>query len=248
MKADFVEILGVRVSRLNYDDTLELIGKWLSKKGDLKIVVTPNPEFLVHAKQNEEFKEILNSADLAIPDGSKLIWASGKSIKERVAGTDLMISICEVCEEKGLTIGLIGGGEKIAERTGECLKKMRPGLKIKAFELGYLSDLSFLSKTKKRFGGVGVLFVALGMGKQERWIFQNKKMLEKAGVRLVMGVGGAFDYISGAVPRPPKFLRDAGFEWLFRLIVQPWRLKRQLSLVEFVKMVYIERIKAVLGR
>lgn len=241
MKEGFVEILGVRVSRLNYDDTLELIEKWLSKKGDLKILVTPNPEFLVRAQKDREFKEILNSADLAIPDGSKLIWASKNVIKERVSGTDLMLGLCEVCEKRGLTVGLIGGGEKIAERTGECLRKKFPRLKIGIAT----ANCDWPRNDIER---VDVLFVALGMGKQERWIFQNKKMLEKAGVRLAMGVGGAFDYISGAVPRAPKWMREAGFEWLFRLIVQPWRFKRQLCLVNFLKMVYIEKIKAFLGR
>ena len=84
---------------------------------------------------------------------------------------------------------------------------------------------------------VDVLFVALGMVKQERWIYNNREKLKDSGVRLAMGVGGAFDYISGAVPRAPKFMRDAGLEWLFRLLVQPWRLKRQLALLEFVTMV-----------
>lgn len=234
MKADFVQILGVKVSRLNYSNTLELIEKWLSKKDSLKFAVTPNPEFLVSAAKDKEFRKILNSADLAIPDGSKLIWASKKAIKERVSGTDLMMSICGVCEEKGLVVGLIGGREKIAIMTAECLRKKFPKFKIGIATANY-------DWPRNDIVGIDVLFVALGMGKQERWIFQNKKMLEKAGVRLAMGVGGAFDYISGAVPRAPEWVRDHGFEWLFRLFVQPWRIKRQLALFEFVRLVYVEK-------
>jgi N-acetylglucosaminyldiphosphoundecaprenol N-acetyl-beta-D-mannosaminyltransferase len=225
-KKAFVKILGVKVSCLDFNDTLELIEKWLSINGGLKFVVTPNPEFLVKAVKDNEFKEILNSADIAIPDGSKLIWASKNAIKEKVTGVDLMESLCEVCERKSLTVGLIGGHEKIALRTAECLNKSMPKLKIKTWE-----------EPSQDVRHVDVLFVALGMGKQEKWIFNNKNMLEKNGVRLAMGVGGAFDYISGAVPRAPKFMRNHGLEWLFRLIRQPWRIKRQLALVEFVRLV-----------
>lgn len=220
-----MKILGVKVSTLNFRETLELIRKWLNERGDIRFVVTPNPEFLVKASKDMEFKKILNSADLSIPDGSKLIWASKDVIKERVAGVDLMTDLCRVCEEKALTVGLIGGAEKIADRTAECLRKKFPKLKIKIWETT----------------GVDVLFVALGMGKQEKWIWENREKLRKEGVRLAMGVGGAFDYISGAVPRAPKFIRDRGLEWLFRLVRQPWRLKRQLRLLEFVYLILRQR-------
>lgn len=238
MTENFVKILDLKISCLSYTDTLELIKKWLGKKEGFKFVVTPNPEFLVKSRKNDEFKRVLNSADLAIPDGSRLVWASGGKIKERVSGTDLMVSICGVCEKEALTVGLIGGAEKIADRTGECLRRKYPRLKVKVFKIGYLSNLN---KTKEKFDGVDVLFVALGMGKQEKWIWENQEDLKKEGVRLAMGVGGAFDYISGAVPRAPKWMRETGFEWLFRLIRQPWRLRRQLALPEFVKMIYAEK-------
>jgi len=230
MKENVTNILGVKISTLTYSDTLELIFKWLSEKGVFKTIVTPNPEFLVRAQKDMEFKRILNSADLAIPDGSKLIWASKGKVLERVSGTDLMISLCGVCVKSGFTVGLIGGGEEIAEKTAECLLKKFPKLKIGIAT----ANCDWPRNDTVR---VDVLFVALGMVKQERWIYNNREKLKDSGVRLAMGVGGAFDYISGAVPRAPKFMRDAGLEWLFRLLVQPWRLKRQLALLEFVTMV-----------
>lgn len=226
MNDNFVLILGVKISNLSYNNTLELIKKWLANRGRMRFVVTPNPEFLVKAQNDLEFKNILNQADLAIPDGSKLIWASKNIIKERVSGTDLMVSLCGVCEKMGLTVGLMGGAEKVADKTAECLLKKYPTLEIKTRR-----------EPEGSFEKIDVLFVALGMGKQEKWIFNNREMLKESGVKLAMGVGGAFDYISGRVPRAPKFVRDAGFEWLFRLIRQPWRIKRQLALIKFVRLI-----------
>ena len=92
-------------------------------------------------------------------------------------------------------------------------------------------------KSKK----VDILFVAFGSPKQEIWIADN---LNKIPAKVVVGVGGSFDFISGKVPRAPKFVRNLGLEWLFRLIIQPWRIKRQLSLLEFIYLVIREKLTA----
>lgn len=258
MQTSSCDIFKVSISTLNYTDTLELVKKWLEKNGKLRLVVTPNPEFLVMSLEDKEFKEILNRADLAIPDGSSLVWASKKLffearkrkldhideqniIKERVAGVDLMVDVCRVCAKFSLTVGLIGGGKNVALETSKCLRKMFPKLKVKVFGVGAVSedgDEKGLGLVLRDFTGTDVLFVAMGMGKQEKWMEKKRSVLEKAGVRLVMGVGGSFDYISGKVARAPLWMRIRRMEWLYRLIRQPWRIRRQLALLKFVYLVY----------
>ena len=211
-------ILGVKIDDINIDRAVNTVEGWLKKPGKYYIV-TPNPEFLVTAQDNQEFKNILNGADLAIPDGVGLKLAG---IKNTIAGTDLMESLVELAAEKTYTIGLLGGKEGIAERTAECLKRKYPELKI-----------SFLAARDFAIPATNILFVAFGHPKQEYWIAEN---LDKIPVKVAMGVGGAFDYISGAVPRAPGWIRGLGFEWLFRLVVQPWRIKRQISLIRYLLM------------
>ncbi len=223
-------ILGVGISNASSDKILEFLLKGLQKEGQKLFVVTPNPEMLVLASKNLKFRSILNSASLALPDGIGVIWAGkilSKNFAEKVTGVEMMKKLCQRAADYSLTVGLLGGGPKIAERTAECLLREYPKLKI-------VFTASEWRENKK----IDILFVAFGAPKQEIWISDNLKNLP---VKLVMGVGGAFDYLSGTVVRAPEWVRKAGFEWLFRLVVQPWRLKRQLALLQFIYLVLREK-------
>ncbi|MDP3758176.1 MAG: WecB/TagA/CpsF family glycosyltransferase, partial [Candidatus Daviesbacteria bacterium] len=112
----------------------------------------------------------------------------------------------------------------------ECLSKKYPGLKVAFAESGGEVDDDGQSSTIK-VTPVDILFVAFGHIKQEKWIAANFKNIP---VKIAMGVGGSFDYLSGLVHRAPKWVRDRGFEWLFRLIIQPWRIKRQLAIFKYL--------------
>ncbi len=217
-------ILGVKIDDVNMSEALEIVHGWL-QKSKKKYIVTPNPEFLITAQKDLEFRKILNDADLSIPDGMGL-KLSGK-IKNTVTGVDLMEKLVERSADWGVTVGLLGGSDGVANKTAECLQKKYPDLKI-----------SFVSShnTLYMIHNTDLLFVAFGHPKQEKWIVQN---LPKLNVKVAMGVGGAFDYISGKVPRAPKWIRDLGFEWLFRLAVQPWRIKRQISLVKYLWLIML---------
>jgi N-acetylglucosaminyldiphosphoundecaprenol N-acetyl-beta-D-mannosaminyltransferase len=141
-------------------------------------------------------------------------------------------------EKEGVTVGLLGGGKGVADKTAECLRKKYPGLKINFVDDGgkvdkegtvFTPDLS--SKIK-----CDLLFVAFGQVKQEMWIVKNMDQVE---TKVFMGVGGAFDYISGEVMRAPIWMRELGLEWLFRLIVQPWRIRRFGSLLQFLFLIVV---------
>lgn len=248
-----IEILGVKIDNLSLQEVLEKIEQFLNSKFQ-HYIVTPNPEFLVLAQKDKNFKEILNYADIAIADGIGLIYAAKflkKPILQKITGTDLMWQICELVEHKNCSIYLLGAEEGIAKKTAEVLKENFSKLKIVGTESGGQVEVSSREQItpspptplpegeggRLRRPGEGIdiikninqakpkiLFVAFGQIKQEKWIFYNLDKLPS--VKLAMGVGGAFDYISGNIKRAPKILQTLGLEWLYRLIQEPRRWKR----------------------
>lgn len=245
------EIGGIRLNSTSEDEVLRKIVVRIEKNKRI-FVVTPNPEFLVDAQKHPWFKKILNQADFALPDGIGLVWAGkilDQPIQERISGTDLMESLCANAAKRGWKVYLLGGQPGVAKKTLTVLKKRYPGLKGWA-ETGpklqlkpktyYLSPQQEIAKIIKRIDSKhpDLLFVAFGMGKQERFIWDNWGKLD---VKLAMGVGGAFDFISKKISRAPKWARGLGLEWLYRLIRQPWRWRRQLALFEFIWLVIKEK-------
>ena len=215
-----MEILGVRVDNLSMNEVLEKIRGFLND-GRQHQIVTVNPEFIVKAQKDEEFKKILNEADLAIPDGTGLLWASrmlGESLKERVAGVDLISVIMN--QESGIKskVFLLGGRNRIAEKIAMQW----------AAVIGFTEDIEI---TVSSVNGCqpDILLVALGAPKQEKWIAENLKKV--ASVKLAIGVGGAFDMISGRIRRSPRLMQKIGLEWFWRLILQPWRVSRIFNAV-----------------
>ncbi len=238
------------IKPLSFKEALEYLVKNALKKGKKTFVVTINPEILMIALEDKDYENVLKSADLALADGIGVVWAAkifGKSFKGRVHGSDLIDEVSKVISKHPITVGFLGGRGNIAERTAERLAKKYPGLKV-AFALEEANDLQTTDYSKGSTAVDGspkavslkcdILFVAFGPPKQEKWIYEN---LPKIDVKVAIGVGGAFDFISGRVPRAPRFVRSLGLEWLFRLIIQPWRWRRQLALPKFVILVLKER-------
>lgn len=228
-------ILDVGFNNLPDNLILEYVVKSIENSSKRYYIVTPNPELLVIAHDSPMYKRVLNNAKLALPDGIGIMLASkllGRGIKERIAGVDLVEKLCRGVAEKPITVGFLGGGPGVADKTAECLQKKYPGLKV-----NFVGDeWGRLIHTVK----IDILFVAFGSPKQEVWISEN---LEKLPVKVAIGVGGAFDFISGRVKRAPVWVRNIGLEWFFRFIIQPWRIKRQLRLIEFIFLVVKEKFK-----
>lgn len=224
------KLLGVGFSIASEREVLEYILNNLTSK---YFIVTPNPEILVMSAKDLEYRRVLNSARLSLPDGVGVLLAAkllGVSLKDKIAGVDLVESLCKIVAKRPITVSFVGSRPGIANKTAECLKKRYFGLKV-AFsgtELRNFSDLK----------GTDILFVTFGSPKQEFWIEKNLKRLP---VKVAIGVGGSFDIISGNLPRAPHFMRTLGLEWLFRLLIQPWRIKRQLSLLTFIYLVLKEK-------
>jgi len=262
-------ILGIKIDDITMDQALEKVEGWLNRQekpfdkaqGHGHYIVTPNPEIVVMAQTDEELRRIINQADLSIPDG-KGLRLSG-DIVCNIPGIDLMEALIKKASESGFTVGLLGGRDKVAELASERLQKKYPKLKVVVAESGGEVDengnvIPADARLAKRAGiqletrtsdslldlrlrgddKVDILFVAFGPPKQEKWIAKNIQALD---VRVVMAVGGAFDYLSHSIPRAPKLLRDLNLEWLFRLIIQPWRIKRQMALIKYLWLILRHR-------
>lgn len=230
-----VNVLGVKIDDISIPQIVGQVEKWLEGKGKYYIV-TPNPEIVVMAQQDLELKRIINEADLAIPDGNGLKVAT--DIESNSPGVDVLERLVKLAAEKGFTVAFLGGRKRVAEKVSERLLKKYPDLIVTfAGSGGEVDEEGRLLKLPKELKSlkIDLLFVAFGPPKQEKWIAKN---LDKIPVRVAMGVGGSFDYLSGEIPRAPVFIRKLGFEWLFRLIIQPWRIKRQMALLEYMWLVF----------
>ncbi len=227
MSLNAVKILKISITNSSKKTILEEIQKYLDRRTknsqkSLKIY-TPNAEQLVLASKNTPFADVLNQADIAIPDSIGVVWA-GRMLtkngpKNVIPGVEFMEDLVALAANRHVPIGLIGGRGKIAIRTLECLRKKYPGL------------------TTSRHPRI--MFVALGAPKQEYYIAAAAK--KTPGI-IFMAVGGSFDILSGRLPRAPLFLRKLGLEWFWRLMLEPRRLFRQLSLIEFVWLVVRKRL------
>ena len=216
-----MEILGVRIDNLTMNEVLHKIQDFL-RDGRQHYIVTVNPEFIVKAQKDREFCEILNNADLAIADGIGVIWASrigGKPLKERVAGADLVKSL--KFKVKSFRVFLLGGygvAEKIASEWPAVV-----GFSEETESMELFAQINQCQP--------GILLVALGAPKQEKWIAENLRKLPS--VKVAIGVGGAFDMISGKIKRAPRFMQEMRLEWFWRLIKEPRRLPRIFNAIVF---------------
>src|SRR5258706_1280040 len=266
------EILGIGFTNASDEEILEYIVNSLENNTPPYYIVTPNPEMIVFAASHPDFKSTLNRARISLCDGIGLFMASkifNNPIKERISGTDFVENLCEKSNNKLIRVGFLGAGANVAEKAAERLQKKYPNLHISFVGEEWNEDfsnkksvlsskynvLSIKNKNEKHSiyntkyiiqnTGIDILFVAFGFPKQEEWM---KEHIGKIPVKVMVGVGGAFDYISGNVMRAPEWIRTLGLEWLFRLVNQPWRWRRQLALVRFIWMVFREKWDSIKGK
>ncbi len=223
--------------------------------GQVITIFTPNPEIVAYAQNEEKFKEIVVSAQINIPDGWGISWALRRLYDRnvpRLSGVDFMKILCQKSEELGFRIGILGGRSGVALKAKECLLAQFPRLDVETMEIGEIGQPSLKLWRVKEIGVMGgdrgmrviddiveqvmqknirIVFVALGFPKQEYVI--ERIRYQVSGIRrhkplVLMAVGGSLDYLSGAVPRAPHWLRERGGEWFYRLLREPWRLGRQI--------------------
>jgi len=245
-------ILGVGFDKDNENKMLEKVGKMV-KDSKQHYIVTPNPEIVMVAQRDKELRYILNKADLVIPDGVGIIWASqilygisGKIFK-RVAGVDLMEKICCLAARRRWSVFFLGARSGVADKCARELQNRYLGLLVAGTYSGRAESKYDEEVREKILDLIGekkidFLFVAYGGGRQEKWIKRN---LSKLPVKIAMGVGGSFDFISGRIKRAPKWMQKFGLEWFWRLIYQPWRWRRQLALFSFILTVFRAKLHSL---
>ncbi|MFN8378436.1 MAG: WecB/TagA/CpsF family glycosyltransferase [Anaerolineae bacterium] len=238
-----IHILGRPVSAISYTEWLEQIGAWVRERPRrLHHVCTLNPEMVMIARQDANFRTVVERADLAVPDGVGLLWAAkrnGTSLPERVTGSDGVPMIAERAAQEGWRLFLLGAAPGVADRAAAVLQSRNPGLQIAGTYSGSPSPSQEAEITERvNASGADLLFVAFGAPEQDKWIARNAPRLN---VAMAMGVGGSLDFVAGVVPRAPQWMQRAGLEWLYRLYLQPWRIKRMMRLPRFVLAVWMER-------
>ncbi|MBI1281909.1 MAG: WecB/TagA/CpsF family glycosyltransferase [Anaerolineaceae bacterium] len=238
--ANTIRILGLPVDAITYPQWLDLIGEWIATN-QIHHVCTINPEFIMIARKDINFHNILSRADLCVPDGVGLLWAArhlGKLLPERVTGSDGVPKIAERAAQNGWKLYFLGAAPGVADQAANVLCQQHPSLQIVGIYSGSPAPEEEDSIVEKvNASGADILFVAYGAPEQDKWIARNLPRLQ---VKMAMGVGGAFDFIAGVIPRAPLWMRRYGIEWLYRLYLQPWRIRRMLRLPRFVLVVLLK--------
>jgi N-acetylglucosaminyldiphosphoundecaprenol N-acetyl-beta-D-mannosaminyltransferase len=270
---DEVEVLGVRFQRLTRKQAADEIAR-LSKDEGKGYVVKPYSEFMPRAARDERLMGILNAASVRVADGMGILWAahylslSGgairalvqmplsllsmvvrpsvmrKALPEPMAGVDLTWEMLASLENAGASVFLLGGSRSEAEGARAVISARLPELRIVGTRHGHFNTNSNENEeviTEINAAAPDALLVAMGFPRQELWIARN---LERLNVHAAVAEGGSFTFIAGAVPRAPQWMRRSGLEWLFRLLSQPGRLRRQLALPLFVWLVLRERLSS----
>ncbi len=243
-----LSILDIPIHDVTTEETLTLIDQFV-REGVPHQICTVNPEFIMLAQKDAEFKQILDRSALNLPDGIGVVWAAkrvGHPVRERVAGSDLVAQIADRAQQTGWRIFLLGAAEGVAEQAAIKLKERYPQTHIVGTYAGSprVEDEADIA-ARIRSAEANVLLVAYGAPKQDKWIARN---LERTGVAVAMGIGGSLDFIVGTQKRAPRWMQRVGLEWLYRLVREPWRWRRQLALPRFVWEVLFVKRKASRGK
>lgn len=237
-----VKILGVRFNRVTMKQALEEIDVIMEEVGP-KLIVTANTEMVMLANQDPLLFEIIQRAALVVPDGVGIVWASrvlNRPLEERVPGVELMDALLAKSEKKGWRVFFLGAKPGVAHKAVGNALEMYPSLKIAGVHHGYFSKGEEGTVLEKiMLAKPDIMLLALGVPKQEKWAAAH---LAKLNVPLAMGVGGSFEILAGTSKRAPRWMCRFGLEWLYRLVKEPWRIKRMMVLPQFVVWILLEKM------
>lgn len=236
-----VEILGVKVDSLTMTEAVEIVERYIEERAQV-MVATANAEMIMRATHDKELLHILNSAALVTPDGAGTVWAAhhlGFEMPERVAGYDLAQNLMREAAKRGQKIYFFGSAPGVAEKAKTKAETLYPGINICGVRNGYFSaadEAKIIEDIKAT--APDILLAALGVPKQEKWLYKHLKEL---GVPVSIGVGGTLDVMAGVMKRAPRWMQRAKLEWLFRGMLQPKRAGRLMALPKFVLKVHASK-------
>ncbi|MFA4858634.1 MAG: WecB/TagA/CpsF family glycosyltransferase, partial [Candidatus Margulisiibacteriota bacterium] len=237
-----VTILGTEINKLTMFDAVNFCRTAIENQNP-KIahqIITVNPELVYQAAHDPALRTFINSVELKTADGAGLLWAAKylkRPLPERITGIDLLGQIFELANRHGYRIFLLGSAKEVVDKAATNLQQKYPQIRLVGWHDGYFTDEPAL-KEQIKTARPDILIVGMGAPKQDYWISQNKDTL---GVPLSIGVGGSFDVISGLKKRAPKWIQKIRAEWVYRLVKEPWRIKRQINLFKFMWLVRKEK-------
>ncbi|MFN2462331.1 MAG: WecB/TagA/CpsF family glycosyltransferase [Candidatus Dormibacteria bacterium] len=243
-----VRILDVDVDAVTLAEAVDAIGDAVDAcrghGGSTFQVATVNPQFVILARGDRAFRDILRGAALRVPDGVGVVqasWILGRPLPGRVPGVELVQSLAASSARRGHRLFLLGAAPGVAEAVATRLLRHSPGLTVAGTFAGDASEAGDAESLGRiREARADILLVAYGAPAQERWLARN---LVVSGAAAGIGVGGTFDYLAGRVQRAPAVMRRLGLEWLFRVVRQPWRIGRIAQLPLFLLLVIRQRLR-----
>lgn len=240
-----VDILGISFSKLSLKETVDLIDRKIKEyKNNLFHIITVNPEIAIEIQEDSDLKNISIEADLITPDGIGIVLASklkGNPVPERVTGYDLLLECLKLGNAKGWSFYFLGSDEDVSRKMLEYVAKDYPNVKIAGRHNGYFNkdeEIKIVENIKNE--KPDILIVALGSPLADKWIYNHKNELD---AKVVFGVGGSLDVITGKVKRTPEIWKRLNLEWLHRRITQPSRKERQKKLKIFAYRAFVEAVK-----
>lgn len=231
------EILGVAFDPVTADEAATAALSMMDARR-AAYVCTPNPEIVMLARKNEALAEAIRRADIVLPDGAGIVWAAkrlGRAIPERTAGFDFLTALLARMEGG---VYILGGKPGVAKRALENITSKYPNVTAAGFHDGYFTDEERIA-AEIRAARPTLVMVCLGSPKQELFMAAHRDLP----VGLMAGLGGAVDVLAGDVKRAPEAWRRRNLEWLYRLLKEPRRIKRQICLPRFVWAVLAQRIR-----
>jgi N-acetylglucosaminyldiphosphoundecaprenol N-acetyl-beta-D-mannosaminyltransferase len=231
-----IPLHGLRVHRVTMAETLETIEEFI-RDGSPHHVITLDSSMCVLAREDADLKGIAVNAELSTPDSVGILWAcrrSGHVLPHRVSGVDIVEQLCRLSPEKAFRLFFFGAGPGVAEEAADKMRARYPGCQIVGTRDGYFKpeeETGIVAQIRE--AKPDILCVALGIPKQEKWIARHRDAL---GVPVLIGVGGTFDVHSGRVHRAPMWMRRLNLEWLHRLLKNPSKIGKVMTLPKFVLM------------
>lgn len=237
-----IDILGIPVDNVNMEEALSTVMKFLDANR-VHTIYTPNSEIMMAAQRDKYLKDVLMQGDMLIADGAGVVLASkilGCTLPERVAGFDLVKNIFQISSEIKLKFFLFGAKPGVAEEAAVNIINEFKYAEVSGYHHGYFSEEEqddIINQINS--SGAEILLVALGAPKQEKWIHENKNRLK---VKICIGVGGTLDIFAGKATLAPRFFREHGLEWFYRLYKEPCRFRRMLDIPRFLLLALRHRL------
>ena len=227
------QILDARIDRVSHEALYQRLDEFV-QSGRPHQIVTVNTDFLRLARSNPDFRDTINAADLAVPDGVPVVWLAKfvhRTLLQRVTGVDILELAAALASERNYSLFLLGAEPGVADAAAQALVSRYPRLRIAGTYSPPYGPLSAAEEasiiTRIREAAPAMLFVALGAPRQDLWIRRHLRALD---VPVCVGVGGAFSFVAGRIPRAPRWIQNLGLEWAHRLKQEPLRLSRRYLL------------------